>query len=82
MAGSASGTAANSLFSGGAAGMASSIFPTLPASNMQPRFDINKIKNDFGDFDPSLPLGTQGQQFNDVFPTFPKSSNGGGITIV
>ena len=85
-------TAGNTMTSygtpGGAAGMASSIFPTLPASNMQPQFDPSKSQiNDFfrdrsgnmqgqpsvGAFEPNLPPGMQGQQFNDAFP---KSSNG------
>ena len=84
-------TAGNTMTSygtpGGAAGMASSIFPTLPASNMQPQFDPSRIRNDFGGpgsthlqgqpsvgaFEPNLPPGMQGQQFNDAFP---KSSNG------
>ena len=85
-------TAGNTMTSygtpGGAAGMASSIFPTLPASNMQPQFEPSKSQlNDFfrdrsgnmqgqpsvGAFEPNLPPGMQGQQFNDAFP---KSSNG------
>ena len=90
-------TAGNTMLSygtpGGAAGMASSIFPTLPASNMQPQTSPVAMVRQMTDFAPTpLPSpgvsdaaraggplpGMQGQ-YNDAFPN---SSNGAPPTLL